>query len=61
MSEIVQKAKLFATQAHRRIDQRRKYTKQPYDVHLKAVAEVVSSVTNDEEMIAAQEGGNGNG
>ena len=53
MSGIVQKAKLFATQAHRRIDQRRKYTKQPYDVHLKAVAEVVSSVTNDEEMIAA--------
>ncbi len=53
MDAIVKKAKLFATQAHRRIDQRRKYSKQPYDVHLKAVAEVVSSVTDDPEMIAA--------
>jgi hypothetical protein len=41
MDTLVKKAKLFATQAHRRIDQRRKYTKQPYDVHLKAVAEAV--------------------
>ena len=53
MDAIVKKAKLFATQAHRRIDQRRKYSKQPYDVHLKAVAEAVASVTDDAEMIAA--------
>src|SRR5262249_6200576 len=38
---------------HRRIDHRRKYSKQPYDVHLKAVAELVAAVTDDPEMIAA--------
>ena len=49
----MQRAVKFATQAHRRIDQRRKYSKQPYEVHLKSVAEIVASVTDDEEMLAA--------
>ena len=31
----------------------RKYTRQPYDAHLAAVAELVASVTDDPEMIAA--------
>ena len=53
MHELVRKARQYATQAHRRIDQRRKYTHQPYEVHLKAVAELVASVTDDAEMIAA--------
>jgi hypothetical protein len=53
MDTLIQRAKVFATQAHRRIDQRRKYTAQPYEVHLKAVAELVGSVTDDAEMIAA--------
>jgi HD domain len=53
MSEIVQNAIRFATEAHQRIDQRRKYSNQPYSVHLERVAEIVSSVTNDEEMIAS--------
>ncbi len=39
--------------AHQRINHRRKYTKQPYQVHLKSVAHIVASVTDDEEMIAA--------
>jgi hypothetical protein len=53
MSELIERAKNYATNAHRRIDQRRKYSGQPYDVHLDAVACMVASVTDDEEMIAA--------
>ena len=36
-----------------RINQLRKYTRQPYDVDLKAVAELVASVCDDQAMIAA--------
>jgi hypothetical protein len=53
MDDLVQKARLFATEQHQRIDQRRKYSNQPYDVHLKAVADIVAGVTADQEMIAA--------
>ncbi len=53
MSELVSHAIRFATQAHERIDHRRKYSGQPYTDHLKQVAEIVKSVTDDEEMIAA--------
>ena len=50
---MARRALQFATQAHRRIDQRRKYSRQPYEVHLRAVADIVASVTDDPEMIAA--------
>jgi hypothetical protein len=50
---LVHRAREFATQAHRRIDQRRKYSKQAYEVHLRAVADLVARVTEDQEMIAA--------
>lgn len=53
MHALIQKARTFATQAHRRINQRRKYTHQPYEVHLEAVANIVASVSSDPEMIAA--------
>ncbi|MGD8842716.1 MAG: HD domain-containing protein, partial [Gammaproteobacteria bacterium] len=53
MADLVERAREYATGAHRRIDQRRKYSKQPYHVHLEAVARVVASVTDDPEMIAA--------
>ncbi len=53
MSDLIAQAKAFATQAHARIDQRRKYSHQPYDVHLKAVAALVSEVAGDPHMIAA--------
>ena len=53
MEDLVARARQFATEAHSRIDQRRKYSNQPYDVHLKAVASIVSEVTDDPEMIAA--------
>lgn len=52
-ASIIHEAQIYATQAHKRIDHRRKYSNQPYDVHLKAVADMVSSATEDAEMIAA--------
>ncbi|WP_455212646.1 HD domain-containing protein [Kaarinaea lacus] len=53
MSELIERAKQFATRAHQRIDHRRKYNNQPYHVHLEAVAKLVTTVTDDEEMVAA--------
>jgi hypothetical protein len=52
-SDLVERASDYATRAHQRIDQRRKYSKQPYHVHLQAVAALVASVCDDEEAIAA--------
>ena len=51
--DLVGHAREFAIRAHKRIDHRRKYNKQSYDVHLKAVADLVSSVTDDPEAVAA--------
>jgi len=53
MSDLIERAKEFAIHAHKRIFHARKYSLQPYDVHLRAVAELVSSVCDDPEMIAA--------
>ncbi len=53
MDDLVRKARRYATEAHSRINHRRKYTSEPYDVHLKNVANTVASVTDDPEMIAA--------
>ncbi|WP_455201394.1 HD domain-containing protein [Kaarinaea lacus] len=53
MAELIKRAKVYAREAHQRIDQRRKYSNLPYHVHLEAVAKLVASVTDDEEMIAA--------
>jgi hypothetical protein len=53
MNDLVGKARQFATELHQRIDQRRKYSNQPYHEHLKSVAELVASITDDAEMIAA--------
>lgn len=50
---IALKAKQFAIEAHDSIGQVRKYTGEPYHVHVIAVAELVQSVTSDEEIIAA--------
>ena len=43
----------FAREFHGHIDRRRKYSNQPYSVHLVQVAKIVASVTDDEEMIAS--------
>jgi hypothetical protein len=53
MSDLVERAREFATTAHQRIGHQRKYSKQPYHVHLEAVAKRVANVVDDPEMIAA--------
>ena len=53
MSDLVERARAYATRAHKRIEHRRKYSNQPYDVHLEAVAKLVASVSDDAETIAA--------
>jgi guanosine-3',5'-bis(diphosphate) 3'-pyrophosphohydrolase len=53
MSELTDKALTFATKAHASINQKRKYTGEDYIVHPIAVAAIVASVTDDEELIAA--------
>ncbi|OEU61884.1 MAG: hypothetical protein BA870_05955 [Desulfuromonadales bacterium C00003094] len=53
MNDLIERARQFATQAHERINQQRKYTQQPYTVHLKNVAEKVATVSDDPEMLAA--------
>jgi len=53
MSDLVERARAYATQAHKRIEHRRKYSNQPYDVHLEAVAKLVARVSDDPEIIAA--------
>ncbi|HET9240038.1 MAG TPA: HD domain-containing protein [Oligoflexus sp.] len=47
------RAREFAQKAHRQKDHRRKYSGEPYEVHLIAVAAIVASVTQDERTIAA--------
>lgn len=53
MNDLVTRARRFATSAHKRIGHQRKYSNQPYQVHLQAVAKLVASVSDDAEMIAA--------
>lgn len=51
--DLENRAKAFATERHGRIDQRRKYTNEPYITHPEAVANLVRSVPHTEEMLAA--------
>lgn len=53
MKDLIHRAQAFATRAHQRINQRRKYTQAPYVDHLAATAKLVASVTEDPETIAA--------
>jgi len=53
MSDLVDRARTYATRAHKRIEHRRKYNDQPYEVHLEAVAKLVASVSDDPETLAA--------
>lgn len=50
---LVRDAREFATWAHGSIDQRRKYTGEPYIVHPTEVAQLVSQVPHTPEMLAA--------
>jgi len=51
--KTVRKAAQFAALAHSSIDHRRRYTFEPYIVHPASVANTVSSVTDDYEMVSA--------
>ena len=51
--DLIERARAYAIGAHARINQLRKYTHQPYDLHLKAVADLVATVSGDAAMIAA--------
>ena len=53
MSPLELRAKAFATEAHSRAKQVRKYTAEPYVEHPAAVAELVRGVPHTEEMLAA--------
>ncbi len=53
MTNLIQRAKDFAHSAHDSIGQKRKYTGEPYWVHTDEVAEIVSGVTSNDEVIAA--------
>lgn len=52
--EMVERARVFSTAAHKAVGQLRKYTNEPYIVHPEEVARIVSAVPGaTEEMIAA--------
>jgi hypothetical protein len=50
---LVEKARDFAVQAHKSMNHRRKYTEAPYSVHLQNVVDLVASVTDEAEVLAA--------
>lgn len=53
MPDLVRRALAFAAEAHASIDQRRKYTNEPYIAHPIAVAKIVRTVRHTDAMIAA--------
>lgn len=54
MSELIEKAREFAIEAHEAIGQTRKYTKEPYYNHVVAVSEIVRTIPeHTAEMVAA--------
>jgi (p)ppGpp synthase/HD superfamily hydrolase len=55
MMKAIREAFLFAYEAHAAIDQRRKYTNDPYIVHPLAVAGIVSSVLIKKEEIISED------
>ena len=53
MNDLILKAKAFATKAHGDINQKRKYTGEPYIVHPASVANRVSKITENANQICA--------
>ena len=53
MTDLVTRARVFATAAHAAVGQLRKYTFEPYIVHPAEVAAIVESVDGTPEMVAA--------
>lgn len=52
-SNLLERARVFATAAHAAVGQTRKYTGEPYIVHPLEVANIVISVGGTEAMVAA--------
>lgn len=50
---LIRRAETFAVAAHSAVDQKRKYTDQPYYEHPRAVAGIVRTVPHTPEMLAA--------
>jgi hypothetical protein len=53
MTDILTQARDYASYAHARINHKRKYTGQPYQVHLKSVVQILHQVTDDQNVLAA--------
>jgi len=53
MTDLFARARDYASYAHTRINHKRKYTGQPYQVHLKSVVQILRQVTDDGDMLAA--------
>lgn len=53
MTDVITRAADFARDAHNRIGQLRKYSNLPYITHPQAVANIVATVTDDANTIAA--------
>ena len=53
MEDMVLKAKIFATQAHALVEQKRKYTGEDYIVHPARVAKIVRNFGGSDAQIAA--------
>ena len=53
MSDLVKRARIFVSSNQQRIDAQRNPAWQSHELHLKAVAQIVESVTRDEDVIAA--------
>ena len=53
MTDLISRADAFAAEAHASIDQRRKYTGDPYIVHPRRVAQTVKDTGARDEVIAA--------
>ena len=51
--DIVRKAQVYAMATHAAVQQKRKYTGEPYHTHVLRVAELVSTRTQDLEVLAA--------
>lgn len=54
MSDLIERARIFATEAHAAVGQRRKYTNEPYIVHPASVVQILREHgINDEATICA--------
>jgi len=53
MTDIAERARVFATAAHAAVAQLRKYTNEPYIVHPTEVVSIVETVPHTDEMLAA--------